>query len=96
MQGRAQLVADRIRFDYDAMQSRQIIPWLSAGTYGEYDPPMTEPMVLESILNGARGVTYYKFDDFDPMDFYYHSKALASLAPFETLLQAGKPVAYRR
>lgn len=95
VQGRAQIVADRIRYDYDAMQSKQIIPWLSTGTYGEYDPKLTEPMVLESILNGSRGVTYFWFGDFDPMDFYYHSKAIAELAPYENLLQNGKPIGYQ-
>jgi hypothetical protein len=95
VQGRANIVADRIRYDYDAMQAKQIIPWLSAGTYGEYDPKLTEPMVLESILNGSRGITYYWFGDFDPMDFYYHSKAISELAPYETLLQKGKPVSYK-
>src|SRR5690606_13311467 len=80
---------------YDAMQTRQIIPWLTAGTYGEFDPKRMEPMVLETILNGARGMTYFHFSDFEPMDFYYHSKALATLARFETLLQTGKPIAYK-
>jgi len=95
IQGRAKLVADRIRFDYDAMQKRAIIPWLSAGTYGEFEPRWMEPMVLEAILNGARGVTYYWFGNFDPMDFYYHTKALAALAPYEKLLQDGKPIPYQ-
>jgi len=95
VQGRAQIVSDRIRYDYDAMQAKQIIPWLSTGTYGEYDPKLTEPMVLESILNGSRGVTYFWFGDFDPMDFYYHSKAISELAPYEKLLQNGKPISYK-
>jgi hypothetical protein len=95
VQGRPLLVANRIRHDYDTMQSRQIIPWLTTGTYGEYEPKLTEPMVLEALLNGARGVTYYKFEDFDPLDFYYHSKALAELAPYQKLLQEGKPIAYK-
>lgn len=95
IQGRPQIVADRVRLDYDAMQTRQIIPWLTAGTFGEFDPRYMEPMLLESILNGARGVTYYTFSDFDPMDFYYHSKALNDLAPYEKLLQNGKPIAYK-
>ncbi len=92
VQGRAQMVQDRIRFDYDAMQSKQIVPWLSAGTYGEFDPALMEPMILESILNGARGITYYHYADFDPLDYYYQAKALAALAPYQTLLQDGKPI----
>jgi hypothetical protein len=95
VQGNVLTVAKRIRSDYDAMQNRQIIPWLSTGTHGEYDPKLTEPTVLETILNGARGLTYYWFGDFDPMDFYYHSKALAELASYQQLLQSGKPIEYR-
>lgn len=95
VQGRAQLAAQRIRFDYDALQNRQLIPWLTAGTYGEFDPKMMEPMVLETVLNGSRGLTYFWFGDFDPMDFAYHSKALATIKPFETLIQNGKPIAYK-
>ena len=94
VQGRAQLAAQRIRSDYDALQNRQMIPWLTAGTYGEFAPKMMEPMVLETVLNGSRGLTYFWFGDFDPMDFAYHSKALATLKPFENLLQNGKPIAF--
>lgn len=95
VQGRSLLVADRIRYDYEKMQARQIIPWLTTGTYGEFDPKLLEPMVLESILNGSRGVTYFFFGDFDPMDFYYHAQANADLKPFEKLLQTGKPIDYK-
>ncbi|MGI8426017.1 MAG: hypothetical protein ACR2M4_05360 [Actinomycetota bacterium] len=95
VQGRALDVAKRVRTDHDALQNRQIIPWLTAGTYGEFSSELMEPMVFESILSGARGVTYYALRDFDPMDFYYHSKALATLAKFPKLLQTGKPIAYQ-
>ena len=92
VQGRALDVAKRLHADYDALQNRQIIPWLTAGTYGKFPARLMEPMVLETILNGARGLTYYAFDDFDPMDFYFHARALAALAQFPRLLQTGKPV----
>ena len=88
-------MTERVRFDHNAMRKRDIIPWLTAGTYGEFDARWLEPMVLEAILNGSRGVTYYWFGDFDPMDFYYHAKALAALAPYESLLQSGKPISYQ-
>ena len=49
-------------------------------------------MVLEAVLNGARGITYYCFQDFDtPEDFYYHAKALVKLAPYQKLLKEGAP-----
>jgi hypothetical protein len=95
VQGRTQMVRDRIRFDYDAMQNREIIPWLSAGTYGEFDPKLMEPMILESILNGARGFTYYIYGDFDPLDYYYQAKALATLSSHQSLLKNGKPIPYK-
>jgi hypothetical protein len=92
VQGRAADVAARIRHNYQAMGNRKIIPWLTAGTYGEFDPKLMEPMVLETILNGAGGMTYYYFPDFDPLDFYYHAKALATLGQFPNLMKTGRPV----
>jgi len=95
IQGRTLVVRNIIRGNYDTLKTKSIIPWLSTGTYGEYDPQLTEPMVLESILNGARGITYYSFSDFDPMDYYYHAKAIQQLKPYEHLLQEGKPIPYK-
>jgi hypothetical protein len=91
VQGRTSDVIAKIRADYAKLGNRDIIPWLTAGTYGEFDPERMETMVLESILNGARGVTYYSFYDFDPMDFYYHVKALSLLMKYPQLLKRGKP-----
>ena len=73
--------------------NKKLIPFLTAGTYGEYQSELLEPMILESFLNGAGGITYFKFADFDtPEDFYYHACALAKLRPYEDLIAAGKPV----
>jgi len=94
VKGMAELVHESIRSNYQVMKSRRIIPWLSTGTYGEHDPAKVEPMILESFMNGAMGITYYCYSDFDtPLDFYYHAKALATLAPYEDLLADGAPVA---
>lgn len=95
VQGRITDVASRIRFDYEAMKARKVTPWLTAGTYGEFDPRLLEPMVLETLLNGAGGITYFQYIDFDPMDFYYHAKALAILGQFPALMKEGRPVAYK-
>ena len=68
-----------------------IIPWLTAGTYGEFEPYKLEQMILEALLNGACGITYYCYTDFDtPLDFYYHAKALAEIAPYEDLIMDGE------
>jgi len=91
--GDATKVHDVIKNCRTSMGNRQIIPWLSGGTYGEFDPKWMEPMILETVLNGARGFIYYSFSGLDPMDYYYHTKALAELAPYQSLLSVGVPVA---
>ncbi|MFA7231820.1 MAG: hypothetical protein WC071_11175, partial [Victivallaceae bacterium] len=89
--GRALDVHDTIRANYKLTKSKNIIPWLSAGTYGEFEPKKMEPMILEALLNGACGITYYWYGDFDtPLDFYYHAKALAEIAPYENLIMDGE------
>ncbi len=89
--GRAQDVHDSIRKNFQLMKNRDILPWLSAGTYGEFEPYKLEPMILEALLNGAVGITYYCDSDFDtPLDYYYHAKALSLIAPYEDLIMDGQ------
>jgi hypothetical protein len=89
--GRALDVHNSIRKNYQLTQSRNIVPWLTAGTYGEFEPYKMEQMILEALLNGATGITYYWYGDFDTaLDFYYHAKALAQIAPYEDLIMDGK------
>jgi hypothetical protein len=67
-----------------------ILPWLSTGTYGHFEPYKVEGIVLESLLNGSRGMEYYCFSDFNsPLYFYHHARALALVAPYEQLLKNG-------
>ncbi|MFA7231298.1 MAG: hypothetical protein WC071_08495 [Victivallaceae bacterium] len=89
--GRAQDVHNTVRNNYKLIKSKYIMPWLTAGTYGEFEPYKIEQMILESLFNGANGITYYCFTDFDtPLDFYYHAKALAEIAPYEDLIMDGE------
>jgi hypothetical protein len=89
--GRARDVHNSIRANYKLLKSKTIIPWLTAGTYGEFEPYKLEQMILEALLNGACGITYYCYTDFDtPLDFYYHAKALAEIAPYEDLIMDGE------
>jgi hypothetical protein len=92
IRGSAVTVQKRIRGNYEfGGKKMSVIPWLSAGTYGEFEPYKMEQIVLESLLNGAAGITYYWFGDFDsPMDYYYHAKALKTVAPYERLLVEGE------
>ena len=92
--GRVDKVREAVKKCAQAMDyNKKLIVFLTAGTYGEFAPELLEPMILESFLNGACGITYFKFTNFDtPEDFYYHAAALAKLRPYEDLIAAGKPV----
>ena len=89
--GRAQDVHDCILRNHKGLGNKKLIPWLTAGTYGEFDSFKIEQMVLEALLNGAQGITYFQAGDFydTPMDFYYHAKALAEIQPYEDLVMDG-------
>ena len=88
--GDVQIVHDSIRKNHNLLNKKDIVPWLTGGAYGEFPPRKIEFMILEAFLNGACGITYCHFWDFDtPMDFYYHAKALAEIAPYEDLIVEG-------
>jgi hypothetical protein len=92
VQGDCVAVHETIRKNYGRLGKKDVEPFLTTGTYGEYDPKKIEPMILETLLNGAGGFSYFCFDDFDsPLDFYYHAKALSELAPYQELLKRGAP-----
>ena len=87
------LIHQRIRSTHKLMQNRNIIPWLTAGTYGEIEPRFREYSALESLFNGAGGFTYYIFYDFDtPRDYYHLAKALKIIAPYEDLILDGEVI----
>ncbi len=85
-------VADTIAANRALLERNDIIPWLSTGTYGEYDPVRTRDMVLEALANGARGVTYYYYGNFDPWHFKYHAEAIDIVAPVEDIFADGVPI----
>jgi hypothetical protein len=88
--GNALLVHKIIRKNYQLLKKKVTLPWLTTGTGGKYDPYKLEQMILESLLNGSCGFTYFSYTDFDtPMFFYYHSKALAQIAPYEDIIVDG-------
>jgi hypothetical protein len=90
--GRALDVHNVIRGNYKLLnKKKKTLPWLTAGCYGEYDPYKLEQMILETLLNGGMGITYYWYGDFDnPLEFYYHAKALKEIAPYETIITDGE------
>ena len=90
--GNAQAVADNISRNRAAMTTNDIVPWFSTGTYGEYEPSKTRDMILEAFANGANGVTYYWYGNFDAAHLKYHAEAIDLVAPIEDLFMDGKPL----
>jgi hypothetical protein len=96
--GNAQTVHDQIRQEYFLLNKNKqaIRPWLTAGTYGEFEPYKMEQMILEALMNGASGINYFAIFDFDtPMDFFYHTRALSLIAPYQKLLINGDVLSNR-
>ena len=91
--GNQMAVANSIAANRAAMKRNDIIPWLSTGTYGQFGPERTRDMVLAALANGARGITYYCYRDFDPLHFKYHSQAVDIVAPVEDIFVDGAPIA---
>ena len=87
-------VAKSIAANRALLPANDIIPWLSTGCYGEFDPVRTRDMVLETLANGARGVTYYWYGDFDPGHFKYHAEAIDIVSPIEDIFVDGQPIVY--
>ncbi len=90
--GNAQAVAESISANRAKMKTNDIIPWLSTGCYGEYDPLRTRDMILEAFANGSRGVTYYWYGHFDAAHFKSHAEAINIVAPIEDLFMDGTPL----
>ncbi|MHB8997253.1 MAG: hypothetical protein ACYC63_18560 [Armatimonadota bacterium] len=90
--GNANLVAKNIAANRAKLPANDIIPWLSTGCYGEYDPIRTRDMILEAFANGSRGVTYYWYGHFDAGHFKYHAEAVDLVAPIEDIFMDGKPL----
>ena len=75
------------------MKNRNIIPWLTAGTYGDIRPQFVEFIALEALLNGAGGFTYFAYWDFDnALEYAAMAKALRTIAPYENLIMDGELV----
>lgn len=86
-------VAGRVAAIRAKLPGNDIIPWLSTGTYGQYEPSHTRDMILEAFANGAKGITYYEYGDFDPLHFKYHAEAIDIVAPVEDIFMDGRPIA---
>jgi len=83
-------VHDAIRAIVHAQPRAFALPWLTAGTQGEFPSDRIRSMVLEAFFNGARGITYYRTEDFDtPEDFRAHASAIALVSRYEDFFTDG-------
>ena len=70
---------------------RTLIPLLTPGTYGAYEPYHLEQMIYEAMLNGSKGFFYYPWRGFvSPIYFYYHSKAMKNVIEHQKLIFEGE------
>ena len=53
--GNQRAVAQGVAANRARMKTNDIIPWLTTGCYGDYDPRHTRDMVLEALANGSAG-----------------------------------------
>ena len=83
-------VRDRIRAILAKRPGTFVLPWLTAGTLGEYPSRYLRALLLEAFFSGARGITYFHAEDFDtPEDFLAHAQAIAIVSRFEDYFTRG-------
>lgn len=86
-------VARSIAGNRALLPANDILPMMSTGCYGEYEPSRTRDQALEVFANGGQGVTYYWYGDFDPEHFMYLAEAVDIVAPIEDIFMDGRPIA---
>lgn len=81
---------DQIRLIREHLPKSDIIPWLTAGTYGEFPSHIMRDLVLEAFFNGSCGITFYIIYDFNGLDLKYTSEAIAIAAKVEDVIMDGE------
>lgn len=86
-------VHDSIRGNFERQEDkkrRTIIPILTPGTYGAYEPWHLEAMIYETMLNGGAGFCYYPWRGFvSPIYFHYHARAMQNIIRHQNLIFDG-------
>jgi hypothetical protein len=90
--GNSKFIGDYVAGNRALMNSNDIVPWLTTGCYGEFDPVRTRDSILEVFANGGNGITYYWYGYFDAAHFKYHAEAVDIVAPIEDIFMDGKPL----
>jgi len=83
-------VGDAIRENRALMARSDLIPWVQPGNQGEMPASHLYAIVLEVLLSGGRGLTYYTQSGFDAADLRAVAEAVAALRPVEDIIIEGK------
>ncbi|MFI4912334.1 MAG: hypothetical protein ACIAQZ_11770 [Sedimentisphaeraceae bacterium JB056] len=92
--GTLESIHERCTNQYTEIQQTKLyIPWITAGTYGEFCSFKIEPMIYEIFINGGGGVAFFSYLDFDtPLDYYYTAKALKTINTYSDVFESGNPI----
>lgn len=93
VQGKGADVAHEVAAIRGRMDTNNIIPWLTPGTYGEFPQAHQRDMILETFCNGGRGITYYKSSQADPLELAIMAETIEMVRPFEDIVMDGAPIA---
>ena len=88
--GDLERIGNQIRSIREELPQSDIIPWLTAGTYGEFPSQTMRDMILEVFFNGSYGITFYSIYDFNSLDLKYTSEAIAIAAKVEDIIMDGQ------
>lgn len=83
-------IGDAIRENRKMMARSDLIPWLQPGDLGEMPAETLRCILLEALLNGARGAAYYTHAGFDAADMRAVSQVVAMLRPCEGIIIEGE------
>ena len=72
--------------------SGEIIPWLTPATYGDFLARKVRDEALEAFVIGCKGVTYYRFAEFNAEKFARLGEAFRWIQPYEDVVADGKPL----
>jgi len=82
-------IGDEVRRNRELMARSDIIPWLQPGNQGEMTPETLRCILLEVLLGGGRGATYYTQSGFDAADMRAVADVVAMLTPVEDVIMNG-------
>ena len=85
-------VRDSVREQRQLLTTNDIVPWIQPGNLGQMPAEHVRCMLLESLLNGCRGVAYYTSDGFDAAKYDAMAQGIAVIRQIEDIVMDGQPL----